>query len=290
MVIHKAMIEASREDAEMLALLFSEMLDPAPAVSTEEFGDKWLVELYFDGALPDATALEAVGEAAGDVNAFRALAFEPLADRNWVEITQRGLHPVRAGRFFVHGSHDRARAAPHPFAIEIEAGQAFGTAHHGTTRGCLIMIDRLAKAARYESVLDLGTGSGVLAIAAAMSLTDSVLAADIDPVAARVAAANVMLNGMAGRVHTVCASRLHQPVIRERAPFPLIIANILPGPLIELAPDMKRVAAAGGDLVLSGILDHQAPSVSAVYRANGFIKQAQLSIDGWSTLLMQRAR
>lgn len=274
----------------MLALLFSEMLDPAPAVSTEEFGDSWLVELYFDGELPDQTALEAVGEAAGDANAFRSLEFEPLPDRNWVEITQRGLHPVQSGRFFIHGSHDRARAYTQPYAIEIDAGQAFGTAHHGTTRGCLTMIDRLAKTGRYPSVLDLGTGSGVLAIAAAKSLTYSVLAADIDPVAVRVAAANVILNGVAGRVRTVCASRLHQPIIRARAPFPLVLANILPGPLIELAPDIRGAMAGGGDLILSGLLDHQAQSVSATYCAHGFIKQAQLSIDGWSTLLMQRRR
>ncbi|HKJ63407.1 MAG TPA: 50S ribosomal protein L11 methyltransferase [Hyphomicrobiales bacterium] len=287
MVIHKAMIEASREDAEMLALLFSEMLDPAPAVSIEEFGDSWLVELYFDGALPDAVALEAVGEAAGDANAFRSLEFEVLPDRNWVEITQRGLHPVQAGRFYVHGSHDRARACSRAYAIEIDAGQAFGTAHHGTTRGCLTMIDRLAKAGRYASVLDLGTGSGILAIAAVKSLTYKVLAADIDPLAVRVAAENVILNGVSGRVHTVCASRLDQPAIRERGPFPLIIANILAGPLIALAPGMRRAVADGGDIILSGLLDHQAQMVSASYIAHGFVKRGQLSIDGWSTLLLQ---
>lgn len=274
----------------MLALLFSEMLDPAPAVSTEEFGESWLVELYFDGTLPDETALEAVGEAAGDAKAFRSLEFEPIPDRNWVEITQRGLHPVRAGRFYVHGSHDRARATTSPYAIEIDAGQAFGTAHHGTTRGCLIMIDRLAKAGHYASVLDMGTGSGVLAIAAAKSLSFNVLAADIDPVAVRVASENVTLNGASGRVHTACASRLDQPVIRQRAPFPLIIANILAGPLIELAPDMRHVLASGGKVILSGLLDHQARMVTASYLAQGFIKRGQLSIDGWTTLLLQGAR
>lgn len=290
MVIHKAMIEASREDAEMLALLFSEMLDPAPAVSTEDFGDSWLVELYFDGGLPDAAALEAVGKAAGDANAFRSLEFEPVPDRNWVEITQRGLYPVQAGRFYVHGSYDRDRANSRAFAIEIDAGQAFGTAHHGTTRGCLMMIDRLAKAGQYASALDLGTGSGILAIAAAKSLTHHVLAADIDPVAVRVAAENVVLNGMAGRVHTVCASRLDQRAIRECAPFPLVVANILAGPLIALAPDIRRTVEGGGKLVLSGLLDHQAQMVSASYIAHGFIKRGRLSIDGWSTLLLQCRR
>jgi ribosomal protein L11 methyltransferase len=152
------------------------------------------------------------------------------------------------------------------------------------------MIDRLAKAGRYASALDLGTGSGVLAIAAAKSLTYSVLAADIDPVAIGVAAANVMLNGAAGRVRTVVASRLGQPAIRLSAPFPLIVANILPGPLIDLAPDIHGVTALGGDLILSGLLDHQAQSVNATYAAHGFVKRQQLSIDGWSTLLMQRTR
>ncbi|MBX2805093.1 MAG: 50S ribosomal protein L11 methyltransferase [Hyphomicrobiales bacterium] len=288
MAIHKAMIEASREDAEMLALLFSEMLDPAPAVSTEEFGDCWLVQLYFDGGLPGDAALSAVGEAAGDVNAFRSMEFEPVPDRNWVEITQQGLHPVRAGRYYVHGSHDRDAAGSRPYAIEIEAGQAFGTAHHGTTRGCLTMIDRLAKAGRYASVLDLGTGSGILAIAAAKSLTSSVLAADIDPIAVRVAADNVVLNGVAGRVRTVCASRLHDLHIRDSGPFPLIIANILAGPLVDMASDMRRAAAAGGKLILSGLLDHQAQQVSASYLAQGFVKREQLSIDGWTTLLLRR--
>ena len=289
MTIHKAEISASKVDAEALALLFSEMLDPPPAVSTRENGEDWLVELYVD-ELPDPVALEAIGDAYGDADAFRNLVFKAVPDENWVEITQRGLHPVIAGRFFVHGSHDRPLAAAHSYAIEIDAGQAFGTAHHGTTRGCLTMIDRLAKSGRYRRVLDLGTGSGILAIAAAKSLSRHVIAADIDPVAVRVAAENAALSGVAPRIDAVCASRPGDRLITGHAPYQLIVANILAGPLIALAAGLRRIIANGGQLILSGLLDEQAQMVSACYIAHGFVMRGRLSIDGWSTLHMQAAR
>ncbi len=283
---YKAEIRAAPEDVERLTCLFSEMLDPPPAISTRETDGGWLIELYFE-ALPDRAALNAVAGCHERPDAIISLRLDPLPGEDWVALTQQGLHPIRAGRFFVHGSHDRHRAASEPFAIEIDAGQAFGTAHHGTTRGCLVMLDRLAKAKRYTAALDLGTGSGVLAIAAAKSLSRQVIAADIDPVAVRVARQNFALNGVKDRVRALHASRPDHPGLAASAPFPLIVANILAGPLIRLAPGLRRITARGGDLILSGLLDHQAGTVQAHYRAQGYVSRASLSIEGWTTLLMR---
>ena len=163
---YKAEVLTSKHDAEIVADLLAETLDPPPAVSVSETQDGWLLEVYFT-ELPDPAILNAVADGSPRAELIQSLNLEPLAEENWVAKTQRGLHPIEAGRFFVHGSHDRLRAKKRPFSIEVDAGQAFGTAHHGTTRGCLIMLDRLAKRGHSQRALDLGTGSGVLAIAAA---------------------------------------------------------------------------------------------------------------------------
>jgi ribosomal protein L11 methyltransferase len=287
MTVYKAEIFASPAEAEQLVSLFGEMLDPPPAISTHEREGGWLVELYFDQGPPDRAVLDAVAEIFTNPGLIRDLRFEALPDENWVEKTQQGLHPIEAGRFFVHGSHDRVRGRGKRYAIEVEAGQAFGTAHHGTTRGCLLMIDRLAKVGWFQSVLDLGTGSGVLAIAAAKSLSDNVLAADIDPIAVQIADENFALNGVSNHARALCASRPDHSDIADRAPFDLIVANILAGPLITLAPSIRRIIADGGQLVLSGLLDHQAQSVRAHYLAQGFTMRTHLSLDGWTTLHLQ---
>ncbi len=172
--------------------------------------------------------------------------------------------------------------------IEIEAATAFGTGHHGTTRGCLMLIDRLAKSGGVARVLDLGTGSGVLAIAAAKSLRCPVLATDIDPIAVRVARENIVANGAAGRAKAHVANGLRDPLIEASAPFDLVTANILADPLIRFAPAIRRITGPDGHLILSGMLDHQAREVLARYLLAGFRLSTRLSLEGWATLLLRR--
>lgn len=288
MATYKASILASEADVEILTGLFTEMLDPPPAISAAETGKGWLLEVYFVEP-PDPAALGAVADSFPHFAAIRDIELETLPDEDWVERTQRGLHPIEAGRFFVHGSHDRARAGGRTHAIEIDAGQAFGTAHHGTTLGCLLLIDRLAKKTSIWRALDLGTGSGVLAIAAAKSLCGDIVASDIDPVAIAVAKENFARNGVAAEVTPVVAAGLAHPAIAEKAPYDLVMANILAAPLLGLAPDIARVMAPGGHLILSGLLDTQARQVRARYLAQGFFLAASLTLEGWTALQLTRA-
>lgn len=283
----KATIPASKEDAGVLLDLLTELLDPPPAAAPVETESGWVVEAYFTEA-PPAEALAAVAEACPGVLPPEGLQLVPIADEDWVARVQRGLHPVRAGRFLIHGSHDRAKAANSAFAIEIEAGQAFGTAHHATTRGCLLAIDALAKSVHIDRVLDLGTGTGVLAIAAAMVWHGDVLATDIDPVSVEVAAENIVLNGVAGHIEVLTGDGLRHPQIAAHAPYGLVIANILAGPLVSFAPGLPRLLGTGGYLVLSGMLRTQAREVTARYVAQGFVLTARYPLDEWMTLVLQR--
>ena len=213
---------------------------------------------------------------------------EVLPDIDWVARSLEGLRPVRAGRFFVHGAHDRALSHIGSIAIEIEAGLAFGTGHHGTTAGCLETIDRVVRRERPRNALDLGTGSAVLAIAVAKLARIPVLATDIDPVAVRVARQNVRLNGAAAYVQAVTAPGFHDPAFAANAPFDLIVANILARPLMQLAPGMARHIAPGGSLILSGILDRQRDAVVAAYVGQRFRHVATLHREGWVTLHLKR--
>lgn len=217
-----------------------------------------------------------------------AVETEELPDIDWVARSLEGLKPVRAGRFFVHGAHDRALRPASGISIEIEAGLAFGTGHHGTTAGCLEMIERVVRRERPRNALDLGSGSGVLAIAIARMARIPVLATDIDPVATRVAQDNVRLNGAAGFVETVTATGFYHPIFAATRPFDLIVANILARPLMRLAPDMARNVAVGGSLVLSGILDNQRDAVLAAYVDQHFRHVMTLHREGWSTLHLKR--
>lgn len=218
----------------------------------------------------------------------RPVEAEALDDIDWVTQSLEGLKPVRAGRFVVHGGHDRDAPRPHEYGLWIEAGQAFGTGHHGTTAGCLAMFDRLAKARRFDNVLDLGTGSGVLAIAAARALPVRVLATDIDPVAVAVARENVRLNHVAARVECLTAPGLSHRRFAERGPFDLIIANILARPLELLARDLASQCARGGMVILSGLLPHQQARIVAAYRQQGLRLVHASRLDGWLTLAMEK--
>ncbi len=211
-----------------------------------------------------------------------------MPDIDWVARSLEGLKPVRAGRFLVHGAHDRRRRQVGDLAIEIEAGLAFGTGHHGTTAGCLEMILDVARRERPRRVLDLGTGSGVLAIAIAKLLPARVLATDIDPVATRVAAGNARLNGVRARVRTVTAAGFHHPALAAARPFDLIVANILARPLMRVAPQMAAHVATGGSLILSGILERQREAVLAAYVGQRFRHVRTLRREGWVTLHLKR--
>ena len=213
---------------------------------------------------------------------------EELPEIDWVAHSLSGLKAVRAGRFFVHGSHERGQQRAGEIPIEIEASLAFGTGHHGTTSGCLEMISHVVTREHPRNALDLGTGSAVLAIAIARLAHIPVLATDIDPVAIRVARENVRLNRAAEWVETVTAPGFHHPAFAHRRPFDLIVANILARPLIKLAPAMARHLSPGASLILSGILDRQRNQVIAGYVGQGFRHVTTLHREEWVTIHMKR--
>ena len=212
---------------------------------------------------------------------------EQVPDIDWVAHSLEGLKPVRAGRFFVHGSHDRDKRRVNDLGIEIDAGQAFGTGHHGTTSGCLDMISQVIRREHPRNALDLGTGSALLAIGIAKLAPIPILATDIDPVAVAVAQENVVKNGVAARIRTETATGFHHPAMRAAAPFDLIVANILARPLMQLAPEMRKHLAWGGSLILSGILETQREKVLAAYRTQGLFHIKTLRREGWVTLYLK---
>jgi len=288
------------------ALLAESFGDGEVAVSLADYGGgSWQVAAYFS-APPDRTVLRDIVTAAAGPQAAVALAFGKIAARDWVSESLAGLKPVTAGRFVVHGAHDRGQVGPSRIGIEIEAGLAFGTGHHGTTRGCLLALDgvgkRIRKGRRHPSsraggahrrmtgtrILDLGTGSGVLAIAAARALHVPVLATDIDAASVRTAQANVRLNGAGGFVQVAHAAGVSAAAIRARAPFELVLANILLAPLQRLAAPLRQRVAPGGRLVLSGLLTAQANAALAAYRP--FALERRIVLDGWATLILRRGK
>jgi len=275
--------------ARTVAALIEESVTHTPLAVTlfEAPGDGWVVDAYFEDAI-DASAIADIIDAGADVRSAHIVA-EIVPDENWVAVSQAGLPPVVAGRFLVHGSHDRAIGRHKRDAIEIDAGEAFGTAHHATTLGCLLAIDRLTRSRQFQRVLDLGCGSGVLAIAAARVLpTATITASDFDPEAVRVAGENVRKNALAGRIALVAALGLDHPALRRRAPFDLVIANILAEPLISIAQRLAGVMRPRGVVVLSGILQSQAAAVLAAYNAAGFARVRTDRLNGWVTLTICR--
>ena len=284
-----ARLTASAEGARDLLDRLAEVFDASEAVvSAYDTGSGWAVAIHFNDP-PNETAVRAlVGLAAGP-EAANALAFETLAAKDWVKASQEGLKPVEAGRFIVHSEHYRSASALNRIGIEIGTAFAFGTGHHGTTRGCLLALDHLLKARRPRRILDIGTGTAVLAIAAARVLRRPVLASDIDPRAARVARENVRRN-RAGTVTVVHAAGLGMRRFRDRGPFDLVLANILLGPLQRMATPMARLLAPGARVVLSGLLTSQASAALAAYRHEGFALEHRIVLDGWSTLVLRRDR
>jgi len=248
---------------------------------------RWDVNLHFADPPDQALVRELVTSAAG-AEIAKGIAFDIVEAKDWVKATLEDLVPVPAGRFVVHGQHDRNRVAPNKLGIEIEAALAFGTGHHGTTRGCLLLLDQVLKAWRPRRVLDLGTGTGVLAIAAARALHEKILASDIDPLSVQVARENARLNISGHLVQAIRATGFSAPQFAQAAPFDLVLANILANPLRQLATPMARHLAPSALVILSGLLTPQASSVIAAYRVRGLVPVRHLRIDGWSSLLLRK--
>lgn len=211
---------------------------------------------------------------------------DTLADADWLAMALSGLPPVRAGRFFVYGMHDRGRLPASTVNLRIEAGAAFGTGHHGTTVGCLQAYDRLIKARKFNKVLDVGAGTGLLAIAAARTGTKLAVGTDIDKPSVRIAKENAQVNRANARF--VHASGLGHRLVAENAPYDLVFANILARPLISLAQDIKRALVPGGTVILSGLLRTQERMVKAAYLSRGFKVKTRIHRDAWATLVLQR--
>ncbi|MFO1185651.1 MAG: 50S ribosomal protein L11 methyltransferase [Bauldia sp.] len=252
---------------------------------------KWALSVFFPAAPSEATLdrLGAIAHTAlGELTS--SLALERLPDIDWVAKSLADLKPVHVGRFFVHGQHDRQRIPANAIAIEIEANRAFGTGHHGTTAGCLAALGTLAAASAFTNVLDLGTGTGVLAIAAARLWHCPVLASDIDPTSVRLAAENIRQNSVGSLATAIPAAGFRHPAFRARAPFDLVVANILAGPLVALATDLVRHLAPGGCVVLSGLLPAQRRLIEATYTSRGLRLVRRTLRDGWLTIVFAKRR
>jgi ribosomal protein L11 methyltransferase len=268
----------------------------------------WQAELYF-GEAPDEDAIRAlIADIAGDA-AAKAFVFESVAAQDWIATSLEGMVPVDAGRFTIHGAHSRGVLKRNRHNIEIEAALAFGTGHHGTTRGCLLHLDALLKrrrpthatssevasgsrqdcaSKRTFNVVDIGSGTGVLAFAAAMATKRYVHAGELDPDSVVIARQNARLNGIPCLVRPVVAAGLQHPELRATRFYDLVFANILARPLRRLAPEITNATAPGGDLILSGLLIRDVPGVLATYRAFGFHLAARIHLEGWASLILRR--
>jgi ribosomal protein L11 methyltransferase len=290
----RAEAEALQEDIAPLAGLDA----PPVLMSSEpdpERPDEWRLDAYFEEEpkADDLALLRALVPSAAGAEP----AVERIEEQDWVTLSQAGLEPIRAGRFFVHTPAHRDQVPADAIAFEIDAGRAFGTGQHETTTGCLIALDRLkATGASFDDILDLGTGTGLLAFAA-MRLWPAARAAatDVDPVAVEVAAENAAVNGIKigrarGQAELLVADGMDHPRLKARAPYDLVIANILAGPLIELAPGISEAMEPGGRLVLAGLLSHQADRVAAAYRRHGLMLAFRIVRGDWPTLVMRKRK
>ena len=292
---HVMRVTLDESRARAVADLMVESFEPAEAASTAfeteaawpGGGKAWAVEVYF-GFEPDEESLRELVAVAAGVDAAERAEFGLTEKQDWVANSLAGLKPVRAGRFLVHGAHDRDRVGPSDIGIEIEAGLAFGTGHHGTTRGCLLHFDRLLKRRRPARVLDVGCGAGVLAIAAARVLKRKVWLGDIDPVAVEVANENAALNGVAPYAKAIVSRGVENSSLREGAPYDLVFANILAKPLRLLAPSLAGVIAPGGEAIVSGLLLADVAGVLSAWGAQGFFLRERIELEGWASLRLGR--
>lgn len=297
----KVTLPCTRAEAEALAGDIAQLatLDAPPVLMTSEPDparpDEWRMDAYFEEepTPADLDLLRALVPSAGDT----APAVEALEEQDWVTLSQAGLEPIHAGRFFVHTPAHRDEVPVGAVAFEIDAGRAFGTGQHETTTGCLLALDRLkATGASFSDIADIGTGTGLLAFAA-MHLWPAAraIASDIDPVAIEVAEENARINrirlGRArGQLELAVAPGLDHLRLKARAPYDLLIANILAGPLIDLAPALAGALAPGGRLILAGLLDTQAEAVTAAYRRQGMMAGASVQRGDWPTLVLRKRK
>ena len=266
-----------------------ERLDPAPTgvgvFEIEDGSGRWEVGGYFEGP-PDLAGLAVLAA----VHGAAEFAVSRVEERDWVAQVRRELHPVHAGRFTVYGAHDAHVVGPERIGLRIEAAMAFGTGHHATTQGCLLLIDRLARSGvRPRRVADIGCGTAVLAMAAARVWRVPCVATDIDPVAAATARENVVANRLGPWIATGCGPGFRHPALRRAAPVDLVCANILAGPLKRLAPEIARHLAPGGRAVLSGLLRGQAAGVEAVFRGHGMRRVDRVALGDWVSLMLRAA-
>lgn len=288
MTLSQLSVPLTKDQAYALVDAVSERDDLAVTASAHE--NEETGEWVFEATCLEEPALDAFAEIArqtlgGDVQ-FTVEAIDP--EVNWVAKSLEGLAPVVAGGFFIHGSHDADKVPAGMQAIRIDAAQAFGTGHHETTTGCLEALDRVFKRRRYRNPIDIGTGTGVLAIAIAKRLRIPVIASDIDPIAVTTTIENARDNGVGKLIEAVEATGLDHSKIITKAPFDLVVANILAGPLVSLAPDVNRLAAKGTTIILSGILLKQAARVVAAYSRIGMVVRFKIMKKEWATLVLEK--
>ena len=276
----KASVALTKSDAaDVSAALELDGSAQAVLIVEEPFADGAVVEaLYTDE--PDAAYLSRI--------AGRGITVEPLPDQDWIRLSQEGLPPVRAGRFFVYGAHDAGQVPHGVIPIKIEAGLAFGTGHHETTALCLEAMSDIARERSFRNVLDLGTGTGLLAIGAVKLWKRRVMASDIDPVAVGVARENAVANDVGPWVAAATADGLASPILSRAAPYDLLIANILAGPLTRLAPEIVKSLSPGAVLLLSGLLNNQEKLVASFYRDLRFVGARRSG--PWSALVLEKPR
>ncbi len=277
--------KAARTITDLLGEVFEPGETAVASFETEDDGP-WLFEAYFSRAPNEEAIRELIRPYVGD-EADRAV-FATIDQKDWVRTSLEGLVPVRAGRFLVHGSHDRDKVRPNDLAIEIEAALAFGTGHHGTTRGCLMALADELKYRKPAHVLDVGTGTGILAFAAAKALKQTVIAGDIDPVAIEVAKENAALNGVRQWLQFYVGPGTRSELANRPGHFDLIMANILAKPLRLLAPELARVASDDATMILSGLLKGDVAGVLSAYAAQGWSLWRRYDLDGWVALVMRR--
>ena len=279
-VCWKARAVLPKLDAQRLSDALEEV-EPTPVVSAFELGERglWEVEAFFAHAPDEQDLFRRFGIA------MRVI---PVEDENWIARSLEGLPPVRTRRFFIHGEHATQEVPANAIGLRIEASYAFGTGHHGTTRGCLIAYEHLMKRRAFRNALDLGCGTGVLAMAFARTTHRPVVATDIDPLAARKTRENARSNRAAPYMRIASGDGFRAAHVAQGAPYDLIFANILAGPLVRLMPGIRRHLAPGGNAILSGLLDEQTNGILAAARAQGLRLICRSALEGWVTLILER--
>jgi ribosomal protein L11 methyltransferase len=289
---HRASLVLREEELAKRALdaLTDALFESEAAVAAFERPDgRWDVTVHFAKAPDQVLVGELLANALG-ADTARSIRFDIIEPKDWVKASLEDLAPVAGGRFVVHGAHHRNRVPKNGIGIEIEAALAFGTGHHGTTRGCLLLLDHVLKFRRPRRVVDLGAGTAVLAIATAKAIKRDVLASDIDAPSVGVGRENARRNGVGHLVRVIRAAGFSAPDFSTRGPFDLVLANILANPLRQLAEPMTHHLAPSALVILSGMLTHQAPCVLAAYRDRGLVPVKHLKLEGWSSLLLHHVR